>query len=88
MDNLIASVGSNALLGTVVVSELLSLLTMLIVLYFYRVQIKKYRALLVRLGNESGFLKVGRVLLPLYVFLTVILTIVTILLYLFQPHLL
>lgn len=72
----------------ILVIEVLSLLFMVMILQIYRSQSQKYRQLLSGMGGQDLWGAPGRVLIPLYTVLTVIATVVTVLLFLYQPHIL
>ncbi len=84
----IASSGMNTALSAVVILEILSLLMMLIIVHFFRSQRNKYRRLVGNLGNAEAWGTPGKILLPCYIVLTVAITLVSLFVFIFQPHLL
>lgn len=72
----------------VLVIEALSLLMLFINIQIFRGQSEKYRLLLANLGDQSAWGRPGRILIPLYVCLTLGATLVTTLIFILQPHLL
>ncbi len=72
----------------VLIAEALSLLLLFVNMQVFRSQSEKYRLLLSNLGDQSAWGKPGRILIPLYILLTLGVTTVTTVIFLFQPHLL
>lgn len=75
-------------LAVIIILEILSLLMMLIIVHFFRSQRSKYRSLVRNLGNAEAWGSPGKVLLPTYIALTIAITLATLFVFIFQPHLL
>lgn len=88
MQELLNAPGMIAALVVVLVVEALSLLLLFINIQIFRSQSEKYRLLLANLGDQSAWGRPGRILIPLYILLTLVATVATTLTFLFQPHLL
>ena len=84
----IASSGMTTVLAAVISLEILSLLMMLVIVHFFRSQRSKYRSLVRNLGNAEAWGTPGKFLLPTYIVLTVVITLASLLIFIFQPHLL
>lgn len=72
----------------ILVIEAISLLILFLNVQIFRSQSGKYQALLIEMGDESGWGTPGRFIVPLYVLTVVGSVIVTTLVFVFQPHIL
>ncbi len=88
MQELLGTPGMIAALIAVLVLQAVSLLVLFINIEIFRSQSEKYRLLLSNLGDQSAWGRPGRVLIPLYIILVLCATVVTTLIFLFQPHVL
>lgn len=88
MTDLFASPGMTASTIVILIIEGLSLLMLFLNIQIFRSQSEKYRLLLANLGNQSAWGWPGKILIPLYIVLTLGTTAVTILIFIFQPHIL
>lgn len=88
MQELVSTPGMMTVFITVLVLNALSLLWLATTIQLFRGQKQKYLTLLGHLGNEIAWGNSGRILLPLYVLLTVGATITILVIFMFQPHLL
>ena len=88
MQELLNSPGMMAALVLVLIAEALSLLFLFLIIRIFRSQAEKYRLLLTNLGDQSAWGNPGRILIPLYIVLTLGATLITTLIFLSQPHLL
>ena len=88
MQELLSSPGMITALVLVLIAEALSLLFLFLTIRIFRSQAEKYRLLLTHLGDQSMWGSPGRILIPLYVVLTLSATVITTMIFLFQPHLL
>lgn len=86
MADLFSSPGMIAALVIVLVLEVLSLLTLFLCVQVFRSQSEKYRLLLEGLEGRNGWGTPGRILLPLYILTILGSTVVTILIFMYQPH--
>ncbi|MDO8648870.1 MAG: hypothetical protein Q7R81_03740 [Candidatus Peregrinibacteria bacterium] len=88
MQELFSSPGMITVLVIVLIVEALSLLLLFLNIQIFRSQSEKYRLLLSNLGDQSAWGRPGRILIPLYVLMTLGATAVTTIIFIFQPHLL
>jgi hypothetical protein len=88
MQALLGTPGMIATLAIVLGIEAFSLLFLFLAIRIFRGQAEKYRLLLSRLGEQDVGSRPGRILIPLYVLVTVCATALTTMIFLFQPHLL
>ncbi len=88
MESIPASPGMLTTAVVVLLVESLSLLVLLVNVQIFRTKAAKYRALCSEFGGTSFWGIPGRVLLPLYVLLTIGVTIVSTAFFLWQPHIL
>ncbi len=88
MQEFFRSPGILIILVIVLIVQALSLLLLFLNIQIFRSQSEKYHLLLANLGNQSAWGRPGRILLPLYFLFTLGVTVVTTVLFLFQPHLL
>lgn len=88
MAEILASPGMIAALVFVLVVQVLSLLMLFLNVQVFRSQAEKYRMLLDHLEAGDAWGRPGRVLLPLYVVAVLGATVVTTLIFIFQPHIL
>ena len=88
MQEIFASTGMMTVLVIVLMLEALSLLFLFLIVQIFRSQSEKYRLLLTNLGDQSAWGRPGRILIPVYVVLTLAATVVTTMIFIFQPHLL
>lgn len=88
VDGLLSSTGMIITFGFVVIVHVLSLIVLFTNVHLFKVQRGKYRVLLQHLGNVDAFGSSGRFLIPIYVATTIIITAITIYIFVFQPHLL
>jgi hypothetical protein len=65
-----------------------SLLLLFLNIQIFRSQTEKYRLLLANFGNQSAWGTPGRFLVPIYIVITLSVTVASSLIFLFQPHLL
>ena len=88
MQELFSSPGMMTILVIVLIGEALSLLLLFLNIHIFRSQSEKYRLLLSDLGDQSTWGRPGRILIPLYILITLGTTVTTTLMFIFQPHLL
>ncbi len=86
MQDVLGSPGMIASFAAVLALEALSLLLLLLNIQIFRSQSEKYRLLLADLGDQSAWGRPGRILMPLYVVLTIVVTAVSATVFAFQPH--
>lgn len=87
MDLMLSTPGMTAAFAVVLVLEAFSLIWLAVNVQLYRTQLQKYRTLLSGFGDEKALGRPGKWILPLYVLLTIVLTLVTTLIFIWQPHL-
>ncbi len=68
--------------------QALSLMLMIIITRVYHNRIGKFSALLRVLGDATAIKTTGRLLIPLYILMTLCISMITIGLFVWQPHLL
>ncbi len=68
------------------VIQAVSLLIVFLVVQVFRSQVEKYRMMLTGMGNQGAWGKPGKAIIITYVVLAILVTIVTTLLFVFQPH--
>ena len=88
MMTLLSSPGMLAALAFVLLMQTASLLLLLVNVQLFGRQSEKYQKLLMDLGDAAAWKKPGRFLLPLYFLLTVGISVVTTILFIWQPHVL
>lgn len=81
-----SSPGMMAALVIVLIVEMLSLLMLFLSVQVFRSQAEKYRLLLEGLEGRNGWGTPGRILLPLYILAILGSTIITMLIFIYQPH--
>ncbi|MEK7591390.1 MAG: hypothetical protein AAB489_04250 [Patescibacteria group bacterium] len=75
-----------AALAFILIVQSLSLLLLLVNFRIFRSQARKYHALLSRFGDETGWGSPGRILMPVYIVLTMVLSVSVVVLFIWQPH--
>ncbi len=75
-----------AMLATVIFIQLISLLLLWLNVRTFRNHAGKYQTLFAALGNENVWGTPGKILIPLYIVLAIGASIVTTLVFIFQPH--
>lgn len=88
MQELFSSPEMTTVLVIILIAEALSLLLLFFNIQIFRSQSEKYRLLLSSLGDESGWGRPGRILVPLYILFTLGATVLITIIFIFQPHVL
>ncbi len=83
-----SSPGMTLSFGILLLIEVLSLLFMFLIIRIYRSQSQKYWQLLSGMGGQHLWGRPGKVLIPLYIVLILGATVVSVLIFLYQPHVL
>lgn len=88
VEEIFSSPGMIAVTVLIVVVQAVSVLFMMLVIHLFRRQRSKYDGLLRGMRNDTALGTPGRILIPLYIVVTLVVAVVTVYLFLFQPHLL
>lgn len=87
MNELFSSPSMIATTVFVIGMQVLSVALLLLIIHVFRAQSEKYHRLFSSLGSESAWGKPAKILLPLYVVLTLVAAVVMLFLFIIQPHL-
>lgn len=77
-----------ATMTIILIVQATSQLFMMLIIHVFRQQKSKYVVLLQNMGNDTALGTPGRILIPIYGFVTVMVAGMTLFLFVFQPHIL